>query len=85
MYIFSVVLPLLSSLSGTPNTSTISNKEPEVVEKEDSNNAFTDDAFLYTSVGLVAVGGAGGVIIANNKKKEKDTPIKEINHDDYEK
>lgn len=36
----------------------------------------------YSAVGLLAVGGAGSIIIAQNLKKKKDEPSSEIKKED---
>lgn len=52
-------------------------KAAEESPKDDDKSKIT--AISVTSgVGTVAVAGAGGLVIAHNSKKEKDTPSAEI-------
>lgn len=48
-------------------------------QKEEKKDNKISDTAIYTSTGLVAVGGAGALVISINAKKEKDVPSKEIN------
>lgn len=51
----------------------------EEEEKEETND-YT--AQILSGTGLVAVGGAGSIIIYNNSKKKKDEPVKEIKQEE---
>lgn len=50
----------------------------ESIKENQQDGADASTVAIYTGVGLVTTGGAGALIIANNKKKEKNVPSAEI-------
>lgn len=83
MILFSVVIPMFAAIGGqtyanqATSCEVVENQETEQKESDDFNSS----AILYGSVGLLTVGGAGSIVIANNNKKEKNVPSKVISND----
>ena len=69
-----------SFFSNAPMTENI---EEEVVTENEEKENNTGEILTYSGVSLVAVGGAGSIIIAqNNKKKKMNEPSDEIKAED---
>lgn len=74
MRIILLTIMLFFSLLTAPRTyAKEGSEENNVTEKSNTN-----DIPIYSGVGLIAVGGAGSIVIAHNSKKKKDEPSDEI-------
>lgn len=69
-----IVLVFIFLISLSPKS--YANDDVDDNKKKDDTSL--RDISVTSGVGLVAVGGAGGIVILHNKKKEKDVPSKEL-------